>query len=155
MGLNECIDGMGQLYVAELLSNPPRGWGFNGYVHWCHQLAIEYERKRDLLLKHLREGFGDKWGEIADADVPVAGMFVCLNIAVSKLPIYQTIIDDTQHASTNTTQIMDTLFNKLFDAGVVVMPAATFAIQGYGANDAGNILDVGRLFRDSSVCSGC
>ncbi len=38
--------GMGQLYLAELLSPAPRGWGFEGYIQWCKQVALEYQRKK-------------------------------------------------------------------------------------------------------------
>ena len=136
--------GMGQLYIAELLSPTPRGWGFDGYIHWCKLLAIEYERKRDLLFGLLREGFGDDWGVIARADVPVAGMFVCLQIVVDKLSFYNPNepLNLPGGARTNTVKIMEQLFEHLLDAGVVVMPAVTFAIVS--TTDSESILDVRR-----------
>lgn len=134
--------GMGQLYAMELLTPAPRGWGMDGFVKWVEGLSREYQRKRDLFLGLLQQGFGEMWGEYAHADVPVAGMFVCLKIGVEKHSDFKRveISEAGDGPQTNTSEIMEKLFNHLLDGGLVAIPGTTFALEGGKAD--GHILDV-------------
>jgi aromatic amino acid aminotransferase I len=135
--------GFGQIFISELLSPAPRGWGFDGYIKWCTSVADEYQRKRDLMLQHLETGFAESWGRLAIADTPMAGMFVCLQIAVEKHRSFRRLDDPADGPKTNTKEVMEALFHYLLNLGVMVIPAATFAIEDTLGVQVDHIHDVG------------
>jgi len=67
---------------------------------------------------------------LASAEVPQSGMFVWIKINLDRHPRYR-VLEDTKLLGgpvSNTAELMDELFRKLLDCGLVMMPASTFAI---------------------------
>ncbi|KZS88352.1 aminotransferase variant 1 [Sistotremastrum niveocremeum HHB9708] len=137
--------GWGQIFLSELFRQPPHGWGPDGFLRWCEHLAIEYKRKRDLMITEVRTGLGDDWGTFADCDVPAGGMFVWLRVNVEQHPNFASDLtaSDSLLPQTNTAYLMNELFQSCLNNGVIVMPAATFAIQHqFRRPDETHMLDV-------------
>ena len=113
--------GFGQCFVAEMLSK--RGWGVNGYLKWVNELSDDYKRARDHFMTVFRDEMGDSG--LATADIPPSGMFVWIKVNldihpryhVSELPLSPT------GRRTNTSTLNEELFRRLFDEGVVLIPA--------------------------------
>lgn len=118
--------GFGQCFVAEMLSE--RGWGVNGYLKWINELSDDYKNRRDLFMSTFRDVIGDC--NLASANVPPSGMFVWIKINLEKHPRYNTAVTVPQPVrhNTNTSSLNEELFQKLFDAGFVLIPASYFAI---------------------------
>ncbi|OBZ66349.1 hypothetical protein A0H81_13657 [Grifola frondosa] len=115
----------GQILVTELLSEA--GWQLQGFDKWVRSLCKEYQRRRDFFLElFAREVSKDGF---ATAAVPEAGMFVWIKVNLEKHPRYKNAITNGTSARTNTIQLMDELFKKSLDAGLVIMPASIFAIR--------------------------
>jgi aromatic amino acid aminotransferase I len=121
--------GFGQAFILELLG--PNGWGIDGFVHWLHSLCADYRKRRDNFLKAFRELVPQ---ELASAEVPQAGMFYWINITVEKHPRFTILeeFDNTSIGRTNEQQLMEELFHKLLNDGVVLMPASIFAVMEKG-----------------------
>ncbi|KAF8553076.1 PLP-dependent transferase, partial [Imleria badia] len=118
--------GLGQAFVAELLGS--QGWGTDGFMKWVASLCREYERRRNLFMEVFeREVAGSGF---ASAEVPQSGMFVWIKINLDRHPRYKAL-EDTKLLGgpvSNTAELMDELFRKLLECGLVMMPASTFAI---------------------------
>ena len=118
--------GLGQAFIAELLGS--QGWGTDGFMKWAASLCREYERRRNLFMDvYKREVAGSG---LASAEVPQSGMFVWIKIHLNRHPRYK-VLEDTKLLGgpvSNTAELMDELFRKLLDCGLVMMPASTFAI---------------------------
>jgi aromatic amino acid aminotransferase I / 2-aminoadipate transaminase len=134
----QCPNGFSQLFTAKLLSPAPQGWGFDGYINWCKKVSEDYQKKRDLFLNSLREELGEDWGRLATAETPISGMFVRLYVPVDKHPLFKKD-DRAKGPKTNTVEIMDLLFDALFEKGLVLMPGKTFA---HPRDDLDDIFDV-------------
>ncbi|KAI6026069.1 pyridoxal phosphate-dependent transferase [Pisolithus marmoratus] len=118
--------GLGQAFISELLGG--EGWGIDGFMKWVSSLCREYERRRNLFMDVFRrevEGLG-----LASAETPKSGMFVWIKINVERHPRYRKSekSDKPGVPITNTAELMNDLFRKLLDCGLVMMPASTFAI---------------------------
>lgn len=117
--------GFGQIFITEMLS--ASGWGLDGFDRWTRSLRKEYQRRRDVFLEHFASEVASTG--FASADAPAAGMFVWIDVHVQQHPRYRTDIRDAEGcaARTNVPELMDELFERCLDAGVVVMPASIFA----------------------------
>lgn len=115
--------GIGQAFVAELLGS--QGWGADGFMKWVATLCREYERRRNLFM-HVFER--EVATGLASAEVPRSGMFVWIKINLDRHPRYSEDSKLLGGPVSNTAELMDELFRKLLDCGLVMMPASTFAI---------------------------
>lgn len=125
--------GFGQVFITEMLSS--HGWKLTGFDRWVRSLRAEYWRRRDFFLDIFEQEVAST--ELARASVPEAGMFVWVRVNVEKHPRYRC---DTHHdvkrlenglvARTNVSELMEELFEKCLDEGLVVMPASIFALSG-------------------------
>lgn len=115
----------GQSFITEILS--PSGWNMDGFNRWACGLRKEYQRRRDLFLSHFEAEVASTG--YASAEPPQAGMFIWIDVHMSKHPRYRCshILDSTDSmARTNISQLTEELFERCLDAGVVVMPASIF-----------------------------
>lgn len=135
--------GLGQAFIAELLGS--QGWGADGFMKWVSSLCNEYQRRRDLFMRVFeREVAGSGF---ASAEVPQSGMFVWIKINLDRHSRYR-VLEDTKGLGvpvSNTAELMDELFRKLIDCGLVMMPASTFAIVDRS----------GRVSTDSHIADVC
>ncbi|KDQ61059.1 hypothetical protein JAAARDRAFT_55779 [Jaapia argillacea MUCL 33604] len=129
--------GLGQVFVAEMLAET--GWGMDGFIRWVKSLCDEYQRRRDFFIDTFRREIGDCG--FASAEVPEAGMFIWVRVHLECHTRYQSGDDD------NTIVLMQELFQNLFEAGLVLMPATTFAIVGSGAKSTPHIHTRCHFFR--------
>jgi aromatic amino acid aminotransferase I len=116
-----------------------RGWGVDGYLTWVKDLSDDYKRARDHFMKVFEAEVGDSG--LATADCPTSGMFVWIKVNVHKHPRYQCSDSPLSPTArrTNTTGLMEELFKKLFDEGVVLIPASYFAIPN--SNPSSKLVD--------------
>jgi aromatic amino acid aminotransferase I / 2-aminoadipate transaminase len=116
--------GFGQIFVTEMLS--AAGWGLAGFDRWVRGLQKEYQRRRDVFLQHFADEVTSTG--LASAEPPQAGMFVWIEVHVRMHPRYRTNLRDAEgcEARTNVPELMDELFERCLDAGLVVMPASIF-----------------------------
>ncbi|KAF8129835.1 pyridoxal phosphate-dependent transferase [Boletus edulis] len=118
--------GFGQAFVSELLGS--RGWGTDGFMKWVASLCREYERRRNLFMDVFDRKVAGSG--LASAETPQSGMFVWIKINLDLHPRYK----ELEHTKllvgpvSNTAELMDELFRKLLECGLVMMPASTFAI---------------------------
>ncbi|KAH9848028.1 L-tyrosine:2-oxoglutarate aminotransferase [Lenzites betulinus] len=126
--------GFGQLLITQLLS--PGGWGMGGFDRWVRSLCADYERRRDLLVRLLaRDVVATGW---ATAEVPEAGMFVWVRVALERHPRFVRSTDveaaarqpegSLRAARTNTATLMEELFDACVRGGIVVSPASMFVL---------------------------
>ncbi|EKM55107.1 uncharacterized protein PHACADRAFT_28172 [Phanerochaete carnosa HHB-10118-sp] len=117
--------GFGQIFITEMMS--ASGWGIGGFDRWTRSLRKEYQRRRDVFLAHFEREVASTG--FASADVPAAGMFVWVEVHIHLHPRYRTDFQGAEGvaARTNVPQLMDELFERCLDAGLVVMPASIFA----------------------------
>jgi len=114
----------GQIFMTELLG--PHGWGLEGFDRWIRSLRGEYQRRRDFFLGVFeREVAGTG---LARAGEPEAGMFVWVRINVERHPRFRTEKTRAPGARTNCRELMEALFEKCLDEGLVVMPASVFVL---------------------------
>ncbi|KAI0823558.1 L-tyrosine:2-oxoglutarate aminotransferase [Trametes gibbosa] len=122
--------GFGQMLITELLSGP-NGWQVEGFDRWVRSLRAEYHRRRALFLSLFEREVAPTG--LARAAVPEAGMFVWIRVALENHPRYRA---DLRHVPggnrrgprTNCAALMDELFERCLDAGLVIMPASIFAL---------------------------
>lgn len=126
----------GQVFLTEMLSSS--GWKLSGFDRWVRSLRKEYQRRRDYFLNLFyqevaRTGF-------ASTDAPEAGMFIWMKVHLEKHPRFKTGIQSTDgsNAKTNTEELMDELFERILDGGVVVMPASIFMTPSDESSKAGD-----------------
>ncbi|EJD53205.1 L-tyrosine:2-oxoglutarate aminotransferase [Auricularia subglabra TFB-10046 SS5] len=126
-------NGFSQAVVCELLTEK-RGWGIQGFLTWTESLRNEYQRRRNhfmqlLELHVLSTGYAKTY-------LPESGMFFWIEVLIDKHPRYESA-PVANGASTNgtagqtrdnTLELMDECAEFVFDSGLAVMPAATFAI---------------------------
>ena len=112
------------LFRSEMLSSS--GWKIQGFDRWARSLRKEYQRRRDYFLQHFEKEVATTG--YASAEPPQAGMFVWIDVHIKKHPRYRCDIRDTAEsfARTNVPELMDELFERCLDAGLVVMPASIF-----------------------------
>ena len=118
--------GLGQAFIAELLGC--HGWGIDGFMKWVSSLCREYERRRNLFMQVFeREVAGSG---LVSAEIPQSGMFVWIKIHLDRHPRYRVLEENKVLGGplSNTAELMDELFRKLLNCGLVMMPASTFAI---------------------------
>lgn len=139
----------GQIFLTEMLSSS--GWKLSGFDKWVRSLRKEYQRRRDYFLglfhqEVARTGF-------ASTNAPEAGMFVWMRVHLEKHPRYRADLQrsDGSQAKTNTEELMEELFERILDGGVVVMPASIFMTPGDSSKSEDNsspVQDVSpRLFQ--------
>ncbi|EJD05708.1 L-tyrosine:2-oxoglutarate aminotransferase, partial [Fomitiporia mediterranea MF3/22] len=117
--------GIGQAFMAEMLSES--GWGMHGYLKWVSSLCVDYQRRRDLFLSIFRKEMSDC--PYATAESPSAGMFIWIELHYENHPRFHKASNvDESESQLNVEALNDELFQRIFDSGVVVMPAKTFAI---------------------------
>ncbi|KAI0705929.1 pyridoxal phosphate-dependent transferase [Cytidiella melzeri] len=116
--------GFGQIFITEMLSSS--GWQLSGFDRWTRSLRREYQRRRDIFLDHFSKEVASTG--YASAEPPQAGMFVWIDVHVKKHPRYTCEFRDTLKSPkrTNVPELMNELFERCLDAGLVVMPASIF-----------------------------
>lgn len=116
--------GFGQIFITEMLSE--FGWGMDGFERWVRSLRKEYQRRRDHFLDIFHKEVASTG--LASAEPPQAGMFVWIDVHIRHHPRYRVDIRDAEGstARTNVPELMDELFERCLDAGLVVMPASIF-----------------------------
>ena len=125
--------GFGQMLLAEMLS--PAGWQLAGFDRWVRSLRAEYHRRRAHFLALFAREVAPTG--LAGAGCPEAGMFVWIRVHVEKHPRYRA---DRRRAAgggdvnvkgprTNVSGLMEELFERCLDGGLVVMPASIFALS--------------------------
>ncbi|KAI0797535.1 L-tyrosine:2-oxoglutarate aminotransferase [Abortiporus biennis] len=126
----------GQMFLVEMLHSS--GWELSGFDRWVRSLRAEYQRRRNYFLdlfhrEVARTGF-------ASANAPEAGMFVWIRVHIEKHPRFRhdllALNEETESSGntkvdltaprTNTEELMEELFEKCLDAGLVIMPASVF-----------------------------
>ena len=121
--------GFGQMLIAELLY-APHGWGIAGFDRWVRSLRAEYHRRRAFFLRAFASAVAPTG--LADAAAPEAGMFVWIRVRVERHPRFRTDRrrehGDPKGVRTNVRELMEELFERCLDAGLVVMPASVFAL---------------------------
>ncbi|CAL1705309.1 unnamed protein product [Somion occarium] len=114
----------GQVFLTEMLSSS--GWNISGFDRWVRSLRKEYQRRRDYFLRTFYQEVS-RTG-LASANAPEAGMFVWMKVHIDKHPRYRSDVQHTNgsKAKTNVEELMEELFERILDGGVVVMPASIF-----------------------------
>ncbi|OBZ66803.1 Aromatic amino acid aminotransferase C56E4.03 [Grifola frondosa] len=131
----------GQMFIAEILG--VHGWQLEGFDRWVRSMRAEYQRRRDLFMNIFTRTVGNTgW---ASASPPDAGMFVWIRVNVELHSRYRRvctgkIMDGPQSCTrTNVPQLMQELFERCMDNGLIIMPASIFALKALpeydGAND--------------------
>ena len=118
----------GQIFITEMLF-AEGGWSISGFDRWVRSLRDEYKRRRDFFVDSFynevaRSGY-------ASAELPEAGMFVWMKVHLQKHPRFRTYKNGDGNApgpKTNTKELMEELFERCLDGGVVVMPASVFLV---------------------------
>jgi len=92
----------------------------------ARSLRKEYQRRRDLFLEYFEQEVASTG--YASAEPPQAGMFVWIDVHMKRHPRYRCDIRDTAQsfARTNVPELVNELFERCLDAGLVVMPASIF-----------------------------
>ncbi|KAG1880859.1 pyridoxal phosphate-dependent transferase [Suillus subluteus] len=141
--------GMGQAFISELLGSG--GWGVDGFMKWILSLCNEYQRRRDLFMDVFRQKVAISG--FATAEVPQSGMFVWIKINLEHHARFSTSQTPTVPGgpTTNTADLMDELFRKLLNSGLVMMPASTFAIVDRTGTTGSHINDRVNFFRATFV----
>ena len=138
--------GFGQAFVAELFSK--HGWGIDGFFRWVSGLCDDYQRRRDLFLDVFRREMGTS--TCATVESPSAGMFMWITVNYEQHLRFEGSTTPGALIN-NSASLNEELFQLIFDAGVVVMPAKTFAVLGeqtpdkacFGALDSPPLHQVG------------
>ncbi|KAI0371670.1 PLP-dependent transferase [Pilatotrama ljubarskyi] len=122
--------GFGQMLITEMLSGP-NGWGIDGFDRWVRSLRDEYHRRRDLFLDLFEREVASTG--LAKASPPEAGMFLWIRVEIERHPRYRAdlrrLSGDSTAARTNVAQLMEELFERCLDSGLVIMPASIFALS--------------------------
>lgn len=134
----------GQIFITEMLSSPT-GWRISGFDKWVRSLRLEYQRRRDVFMRAFLRDVASTG--FASAEFPEAGMFVWIKVDVERHPRFRRSIQSVQGAAaaqvvqedaendlcapsmvarTNVAQLMEELFERCLDGGLVVMPASIF-----------------------------
>ncbi|KAG6332903.1 hypothetical protein ID866_6190 [Astraeus odoratus] len=118
--------GLGQAFIAELMGS--QGWGVDGFMKWVASLCREYERRRNLFMDVFHQEV--EVTGLASAETPKSGMFVWIKINLDRHPRYRKTeqLEAPGGPVSNTAELMNELFRKLLDCGLVMMPASTFAM---------------------------
>ncbi|OSD08382.1 L-tyrosine:2-oxoglutarate aminotransferase [Trametes coccinea BRFM310] len=128
--------GFGQMLITEMLYGP-QGWRLDGFDRWVRSLRAEYHRRRALFLQLFAREVA-RTG-LARASPPEAGMFVWIRVELEKHPRYRSDLrsadDDRKGARTNVKALMEELFERLLDSGLVIMPASIFALPSDAEDD--------------------
>ncbi|KAF8511135.1 L-tyrosine:2-oxoglutarate aminotransferase [Hysterangium stoloniferum] len=118
--------GLGQSLLSEILA--PTGWGTEGYLLWVWGLRNEYERKRNIFFQTFKNEIGENGH--ASTKLPIAGMFFWIKIHILDHSRFKIVGSPSEHGpKTNTKELLDELFTKCVNNGVLVMPGALFAMQ--------------------------
>ncbi|THH29080.1 hypothetical protein EUX98_g5108 [Antrodiella citrinella] len=113
----------GQIFITEMLSQA--GWQISGFDRWVRSLRLEYQRRRDVFMRAFLRDVASTG--LASADFPEAGMFVWIKVDIERHPRYRTGVQtEGSLAKTNVAQLMEELFERCLDGGLVVMPASIF-----------------------------
>ncbi len=135
----------GQIFITEMLSK--NGWNISGFDRWVRSLRDEYKRRRDFFVNAFYGEFAPTG--YASAELPEAGMFVWMKIHLKKHPRFRILKnegDSSPGPRTNTKELMEELFERCLDGGVVVMPASVFLVpEAIKTTDKDCIEDVSNL----------
>ncbi|KZT27300.1 PLP-dependent transferase [Neolentinus lepideus HHB14362 ss-1] len=121
--------GLGQAFVTEMLAGKG-GWHMDGFARWVKSLCDEYQRRRDFLAKLFDTELGDSG--YASVEIPEAGMFLWIKINIDKHPKYQ----KDGAGRSNMLLLMEELFQRLLEAGVMMMPGYVFEIMDEDTTDS-------------------
>ena len=120
----------GQMLISELLYGPG-GWGLAGFDRWVRSLRAEYHRRRAVFLELFEREVAPT--RLASASTPEAGMFVWIRVHLEQHPRYCRLAGTgagMKGPRTNVARLMEELFERCLDNGLVVMPASVFALEG-------------------------
>ncbi|KAI8982830.1 L-tyrosine:2-oxoglutarate aminotransferase [Trametes punicea] len=122
--------GFGQMLITEMLHGP-NGWHLDGFDRWVRSLRAEYHRRRGFFLELFQREVAPTG--FARASPPEAGMFVWMRIELEKHPRYRadlrSLSRDPKAPRTNVKELMEELFERCLDGGLVIMPASVFALS--------------------------
>ena len=120
--------GFGQMLITELLA--PHGWQLAGLDRWVRSLRAEYHRRRAFFLSLFEREVASTG--LAHATAPEAGMFVWIRVEIERHPRFRADrrmqSRDPKGPRTNVAELMAELFERCLDGGLVIMPAAIFAL---------------------------
>ncbi|KZV87380.1 PLP-dependent transferase [Exidia glandulosa HHB12029] len=124
-------NGFSQALVCELLT-PGRGWGIPGFLTWTQSLCTEYKRRRDFFMA-LLEKYVVSTG-YAKSTLPEAGMFFWIEVLLDKHPRRRGAQpfengDGKECDKVVDARLMDSLADFVFERGLAIMPAVSFAIM--------------------------
>ena len=123
--------GFGQMLIAEMLAPGGGGWELAGFDRWVRSLRAEYHRRRAHFLALFEKEVAPTG--LASADCPEAGMFVWIRVRLEKHPRYRAdrrmVTKDVTGPRTNVKELMEELFERCLDGGLVIMPASIFALS--------------------------
>ncbi|RDX46890.1 PLP-dependent transferase [Lentinus brumalis] len=121
--------GFGQMLITEMMA--PHGWQLSGFDRWVRSLRAEYHRRRAFFLDLFAREVSQT--QLARATVPEAGMFVWIRVEIEKHPRYRADrrmqSRDVTGPRTNVKELMEELFERCLDGGLVIMPASIFALS--------------------------
>ncbi|TFK54599.1 PLP-dependent transferase [Heliocybe sulcata] len=123
--------GLGQAFVTEMLVGKG-GWHTDGFARWVKSLCDEYQRRRDFLASLFKAELGSSG--YATVEIPEAGMFLWIRINLEEHPRYC----KQSTGKSNTLALMKELFERVRQAGVMMMPGYIFAIVDEDNPDAVN-----------------
>ena len=123
--------GFGQMLLAEMLS--PHGWQLAGFDRWVRSLRAEYHRRRAHFLGLFAREVAP--AGLASAGCPEAGMFVWIRVHVERHLRFRSQggrrsgdAGKLKGPRTNVRELMEELFERCLDGGLVIMPASIFAL---------------------------
>lgn len=135
--------GLGQSLMSEVFGE--NGWGMNGYLLWVWGVRNEYERRRNLFMEVFQREISTTG--YASTALPSAGMFFWVKVLLDRHKRFTLLNATSNGQKTNCKVLMDELFRKCVDNGVLIMPGTLFAMQatdGYERKTTDDhILDVG------------
>ncbi|KAI0332553.1 PLP-dependent transferase [Cubamyces sp. BRFM 1775] len=128
--------GFGQMLITEMLHGP-QGWRIDGFDRWVRSLRAEYHRRRAFFLDAFASTVAPTG--LARASPPEAGMFVWIRVEIEKHPRFRAdlrrISGNPTAPRTNVKELMEELFERCLDSGLVIMPASIFALSADPKHD--------------------
>ncbi|PIL24415.1 hypothetical protein GSI_14169 [Ganoderma sinense ZZ0214-1] len=127
--------GFGQMLIAEMLApgaGATGGWQLAGFDRWVRSLRAEYHRRRAHFLSLFAREVAPS--ALASASCPEAGMFVWVRVHVERHPRLRADVrvrggeGAAKGPRTNVRELMEELFERCLDGGLVIMPASIFAL---------------------------
>ncbi|KAF2020496.1 PLP-dependent transferase [Aaosphaeria arxii CBS 175.79] len=113
-----CPSGPSQVMLYKLLDET---WGHEGFLRWLMNLAREYGRRRNVLIRAMREHMPEKWCRWR---VPDVGMFVWVEVDVSDMCGRKPV--DKHSLWEQHLEVEEAIFEQARDNGVLVSRGSWF-----------------------------